>query len=466
MKRVNYFLAGMALMFAVSCVAPEEWGDQYANIVPGPVTNVEVVNVNGGAIISYVLPSRIERKDMLGAKVVYSLTPGGELMERWASAEANSIEIEGFGDTNPRTVTIYAVHNNGNVSEGVERTVKPEIPLIAIMRESLKTANTFGGVQVTWDNPMGKDVGIALYVEDPVTREMVGFDNYYSASENGRTVFRPLDPKEQKVRVEMFDRWQNYAQPLDTTLTPYEEIEILPVDGSGRIYWTAFDPGTAPGGGAISAKYAFRCDLEVRSWNNSFTWDKNSTAQCATSSTSLGDYIPGETTMPLPWPRYVTFNMGRKAAYSRFGILAYRRSPDYSGNMPVEFDVWGTNNAKLVQEVECPYGMFPTGSREANQAYWSSWPIVNGTDAWKNDWVKLATVRYYLTDGGNEYYDGIVLSAEDKELVDNGYEFEFNLGVTEAYQYLRWEIFKYNSHAAGTNSIYFSAIKYWGSYAD
>jgi len=63
MKRFKYFLSGIILIFAISCVSPEKWNDEYENIVPGPVSNVKVENVSGGAIITYTLPSV---KDLLG----------------------------------------------------------------------------------------------------------------------------------------------------------------------------------------------------------------------------------------------------------------------------------------------------------------------------------------------------------------------------------------------------------------
>jgi len=93
MKKVICFLTGTILLFSAACVAPEEWSDVYdKNIVPDPAGNVRVENVNGGAIITFRLPST---NDLLGAKAVYALTPEGEPMERWASATKDTIVLDG-----------------------------------------------------------------------------------------------------------------------------------------------------------------------------------------------------------------------------------------------------------------------------------------------------------------------------------------------------------------------------------
>ena len=469
MKRNNFVLAGMLLIFAVSCVAPEEWSDKYENVAPDDVSNIQVENVNGGAIISYTLPSNVSKKDLVGAKVTYSLTTDGELLERWSSVEKDTIELEGYGDTSERTVTLYAAHKNGLLSQGVQVSINPLTPLIVVMRETMVVSSTFGGIQITWDNPTRKDMGIALYTEDSITHEMTLYDKYFSNGILGKTAFRPFESEEQRFRIEMFDRWQNFAQPLDTLLTPLNEVVIQGRDERGNPIWSLFDDeGTVNG----LNRYYYRCDKHNINATYNFTrviaWPGGSGVTTLWYPDSRGDfekYFPGQvvgSVMPYPW--YVTFDMGREAIYSRMGIFSYQRSPVYSATVPVEFNVWGTNNPKRVEDVEDPHGIHPKGSREANQAYWSSWTEANGTDAWKNDgWVKLATCKYMLSSGDNKYYADIPLSAEDVYAYQNGYEYEFNEGVTEAYRYLRWEILSTNTDI---RELYLSGLRYFGSYPE
>ena len=472
MKSFRYFLAGMMLIFAVSCVAPEEWHKKYDNIVPGPVTNVKVDNVNGGAIISYTLPS-VEDNNLWGAKVVYSLTPDGEPMERWASIAKDTIVLEGYGDTNERTVNIYAVHKNGNVSEGFPVTIKPDTPPIILIRESMQAAGTFGGVQITWKNPMRKDMGIILYAEDPTTREMMLFDRYYSNAADGRTVFRHFDPEERNFRIETFDRWQNYAQPLEAALIPWDEVEITNRRPDGVPIWSLFD-GEAPYTTTTLQRWMYRCDLHYYFDNmpfaNMLTTDNNYWYVRANPQVSAY-FFPGidieGMTLPLPW--YFTIDMGRKATYSRVLIRHTDRQPTFSVGPFTDFAVWGTNDMKAIEDVEDPNEIYPKGSREANQAYWSSWKIPNlveGTDAWKNDgWVKLLTGKYATDAGDTRYYEDMPLTADDvAKYTTTGYEFEFNEGVEEAYRYLRFEVIDNSDHVSGVRGLQY--IRFWGSYAD
>ena len=469
-SKMKYFLAGMMVMLAVSCVAPEDWSDKFdKSIVPGPVSNVQVENVNGGAIISYTLPAE---KDLMGAKVTYSLTADGEMMERCASAEYNSIELEGFGDTDERTVTVYAVHKNRNISTGVSKNIQPLPPPIFVIRETLGVIPAFGGIQLTWDNPLRKNMGLDFYVEDSITHEMVLYDKFFSNNINGKIVFKPFKSEEQNFRIEMFDRWQNYAQPFVTTLTPLFEVEIMSRDEQGMPMWSQFDDGRV-GGTSTPWRYYYRCDLNddpngaanrkfpvVLDWHadNSSYWQCNPNQQDV-----LNNYIPGTGNVQMPFPLYFTIDMGRKATYSSFKFVNRQTSPPYSNAVMVEFDIWGTNNPKTIEEVECPHGIHEKGSREANQAYWSSWAAANGTDAWKKDWVKLAVCELLLSTGDNEYYNGMTLTEEDLYNFQNGYSFDFNLDVAEPYRYLRWEIHKTNM---GARMSQICAMKFWGSYGD
>ena len=469
MKKLNYLclLIGM-MMFAVSCVSPEEWHIQYENIVPGPVSNVLVENVNGGAIISLSLPSDIKKQDMMGAKAVYSLTPDGEVMERWTSPEKDTIVLEGYGNTDERIVTLYAVHKNGHISEGVQVIIKPLTPPIHIIRESLKAAATFGGVQCTWDNPLRKNMGITLYVEDSISHEMVVFDKYFSNSIDGNFTFRSFEPIEQHFSIEMFDRWQNYAQTLETTLTPLEEIEIMCKDERGFNIWSLFDDGRVISGDNSSPwRYTYRCDGHndreqfgtARDFEYVFNYPNGSSGSfwfVNGSTQTLDKWIPGASVVRTPFPIYVTFDMGRKAIYSRMRIIARARSPQFSSDFPVKLDVWGSNDPKTIEQVG-------DGSREANQAYWSSWRQVNGTDAWKNDWTKIASLTFYLASGENKFYDGIPLTAEDLYAIQNGYDFDFNINLTDAFRYLRWEVLETNMDQSQLTLI---GLQYWGSYAE
>ena len=469
----------IVLTLTFSCIAPEEWGDKYdSSIVPPPVVNLRVENVNGGAVLSYALPYT---KDLLGAKVVYSLTDGGKIMERFASVEKDTIVLEGFGDTKAREVIVYTMHKNGKLSEGKTATIQPLAPPIAVMRATMKVTAAFSGVRVTWDNPMRKNMGIALYVQDSINHnEMVLYDKYFSNSSAGKVVIRGFDAKEQRFRIEMFDRWQNHARDLDTLITPLYERKLPPRDENRNPIWSMFDDGRViPGNSASPLRRVYRCeqgdhDPVASPFSLVFDWPKEPVDGTNIHYWETGhnplasQYIPGLTPVPVYWfPFYLTFDMGKKAIYSRFRYIPRAKTDAgmYSAPFYNHIVVWGSNDPKMIEDVEDPRGIYPIGSREANQAYWSAWPQVNGTDAWKNDWVKLGTCKVVLSSGESAYTPGMILSEEDiRKYLFDGYEFEFDEGILDrGFRYLRWEILGTNY---GRSNIGIRGIEYWGNYVD
>ncbi len=457
MKRVNYYIAS-ALILATSCTSPTNWFDEKDGVPPGPVSNVQVENLNGGAKISYTLPSD---NDLLGVKVAYTLTDGGQVLEKYASAGYNYVELEGFGDTKKHSVTVYAVDKSENISTGVTATIEPLIPPISLMRETLKAGPTFGGVSLSWDNEYGKDMGVSLFVKDKETGDMQLFDTYFSNSKDGKVIFRPFDPTEQEYRIEMFDRWKNYAEVMETSLVPLAEQELPGRIGSQYI-WSLFD----------DSNWLYRGEIHNDPTNTTYSGRKfelvhDGKGQSNSANTywnpgddgvSIEKYIPGAGSKLIPFPLYFTIDMGQKGVYSRFNLKPRLRTPNYSAAIPCDFEIWATNDPKLTTEVG-------DGSREANLAYWTSWEEANGTDAWKQDgWVKIATCKLVLSSGVSKYTEGMALSDEDvQNYTKNGFDFDINEGVTEGYRYLRWVI---NDTNTGQKLITICEMTFWGSYAE
>ncbi|MDR1221402.1 MAG: DUF4959 domain-containing protein [Tannerella sp.] len=449
-KQVFLFMVVIGgMMF--SCSSPADWSDPKDDIAPGPVSNVQIENINGGAIISYTLPGD---NDVLGAKVTYSYSAESELMEKYASD--NSIELEGFGDTGAHEITIYAIDKSGNLSEGITQTIQPLTPPIDLMRETIEAMPAFGGVSFSWENKNGKDMGLSLYVPDTVVSgEWTLFDTYFSNGRDGKVVFRPFDAVERNFRVEMFDRWNNYSRPYETSLVPLEERQLPGRVGSTYI-WSLYDEDNWLWRGeshdAETQRFAVLHDGRGPVTGDANYWCPGRLGD------SIGMYVPGAGTSFLVFPLYFTIDMGRKAVYSRFNIKSRPRSPNYSAALPCDFEIWGTNNPKLTAEVG-------DGSREANMAYWTSWEAANGTDAWKNDgWTKIATCKLILSSGESKYVAGMALSETDvANYSTNGYDFDINEGVTEGFRYLRWVI---NDTNTGQQFINICELTFWGSYTD
>jgi hypothetical protein len=152
------------------------------------------------------------------------------------------------------------------------------------------------------------------------------------------------------------------------------------------------------------------------------------------------EYLAG-VTLPVERTNYFTIDMGRKATYTRMMMLIPARG---TGNtpIPVEFVVWGANSVKQANEIG-------DGSRAANLEYWTSWEAVNGGDDWKKDWVQLANNT---------------CSKDDAEQWANGYNFNMDPSVTDAYRYLRFEIKQLS--LANQNSIMIDELQFWGYYEE
>src|SRR5690606_13269958 len=136
------------LAFAIACHDTEPAPIENDGVPPGPVTQLEVNNLNGAAEISYQVPSD---PDLLYVRAVYT-TKQGEVRETKVSRHHRSLTVEGFADTDPYDVTLYAVDRGENASEPVHVTVNPDRPPMQLARDSLEVIPTFGGISVTFKN--------------------------------------------------------------------------------------------------------------------------------------------------------------------------------------------------------------------------------------------------------------------------------------------------------------------------
>jgi hypothetical protein len=456
MKRLLFFLM-IAAGLLCQCVSPEDWSDPKDNVPPGEVSNVLVEPTNGGARITYTLPGD---DDLIGAKVEYSLVDDGKLMSRYASAGSDTIELEGYGDTLQHTATLYAVDKSGNLSTGKPLVIKPKTPPIELMRRTLKVMPAFGGVRLAWDNPTNKEMAISLYTPDS-TGYMVLYDTYFSNDQTGTITFRPFESEEQQFRVELHDRWNNYAPLLDTTLTPLFEQSLPGRVNSSQYIWTQY--GDADG--TYWYRGDFHNDIRVSTTvNRTFRLVHNG-ARVSEGGESywhpgdgytLRDYLP-ELSGALPYPLYFTIDMGRKAVYSRMNFLSRLREPNYSNALPCHFEIWATNNPKSISDIG-------DGSKAANLRYWTSWTEVNGTDEWKNDWVKIADCHLVLSSGASKYTVGMTLSADDIDKYRNlGFDFDMDPTISEGYRYLRWVI---NETNTDQKMLMMDEIRFWGAYTE
>ncbi|MDR3244997.1 MAG: DUF4959 domain-containing protein [Prevotellaceae bacterium] len=453
MKKIYLFL--MLPLMLWQCSELRDWNDPTDNVAPGTVSNIQVKNTYGGAIINYTLPGD---KDLLGVKAVYSL--GDEVKEVYASAFTDTIVLEGYSDTESHTVELFVFDKSNNLSVPAQTTINPLTPPIELIRKSLVVNSVFGGIFTRWDNNFGKTInfGVTLLREDS-TGLMVVEERYFSNLPKDQYAFRGFDSIPYKFRIELRDRYGNSAA-LDTVITPLYETRILgrTIEVPVVYIWKQYgiDDNTARLRGDITWN---RKDFNIIHTGVEATSSNYWQVTC-----NEGDYDGGGdgTGANMPPPLYFTIDMGRMANYSRFAI--WMRNYAWSGAcLPQDFEVWGTNDPKPVSEIG-------GGDQVENLRYWTNWSEVgnikdiNGTNAWMNDWEKLSDCWLQLP-SGITHMNGGTVTADDQAFINAGFRFDvISEMTTKAFRYIRFYIKDYTY--IGAAQLQISQISFYGAYAD
>jgi len=150
--------------------------------------------------------------------------------------------------------------------------------------------------------------------------------------------------------------------------------------------------------------------------------------------------------------------MGRPALYSRFKKFIRARDPWGSGPFFNEFEVWGTNNPKPL----LPEAIMPA-DRIANLQYWTEWPEVGGTDAWKDDWIKLG--EYSIVPPSGQTTSMIIPTPEDVVFFSSGIECEIDPDKTNVpCRYLRFVCKRGNWSVPFSDQL--AELQFFGQYVD
>ncbi len=444
MKKIFFYLAIIVLPLSllVKCKEAPNWDEGITDTVPpGTVSNVNVENINGGAIITYTLPPD---DDLLAVKAIYSFTEDGEKMESYSSAFTDSIKLVGFPDTRQRTVQLVAIDKSNNESDPVSVTIKPLVIPVEIIRNSMTVSETFSGVLVQWENPTRADIGVSLYVKDSLG--FYNLDYTYFTKESGYYAFRGFKSEERDFRVVIRDRWNNTATPIDATLTPLFEEDLILRDPAGTVAWVRY--------GHADQTTKWRGDFISQYSGCAFTrmFDR--------LTSSSGYFHPGlaptyylsvftgnpEHDKIRKKPMHLTIDMLRSAKLSRFKI--YFRSGNINPNDPYHFKVWATN--------ETPKGPSDFENQMESLRYWTDWVEIDGTAAWRNDWTMIADIYIIPPSGAIEQYQW---TTDDLRWAQSGIDLDFatehsntpfrylriecydNLARSELLHFVEWEIY-------------------------
>lgn len=371
---------------------------------PGKVSGVTIVNQNGKAVLTYSLPAN---KDLLYVKAVYETSPG-VVAEVEASHYTNTMVVDGFGDTLAHTVKLYAVNTSEVASDSVTVTVNPLTPGYILARRSLRVQATFGGFDLTCNNPVQDNLAIIPLVDtlgDGKWEQTTGMDNVYSKLPVIQSAVRSQPAVTRKYAFTVRDRWLHYSDTLVLSLTPLFEQQL------DKSNWSNF---VLPNDATI---------LNNGGWTNvSYIWDNNfhpGWPQCLFTVESATS------------PQTVTIDLGNAHILSRMQVNPYKEVGGYyyvRGNVK-DFEIWGSNSPNL-SNPEPDILSDPT-------------------------WTKLTTC-HVIKPSGSPYQTE---TTDDQNQAYNGWQFNFPTGLG-AYRYIR---IRSLSNWQGSFFINIAEFTLWGN---
>ncbi|MDR3246759.1 MAG: DUF4959 domain-containing protein [Prevotellaceae bacterium] len=301
----------LACMMIYSCEEETIGLQPMDNVPPGPVSEVTWDSIPGGAVFRYKLP---DAEDLLYVKAIYIRDNGVECEAR-ATIYSDSLQIEGFGDTNPKTVQLIAVDRSRNESTPVSQTITPGVPDIFYIGQTLDLMPDFGGVHAFWDNPNRREISVSIMIKDH-NDEYVPLDIYYSALPKGDAMYLGLDTIPIDCAIFAQDRWQNKTEiKYFPGIVPIYEIML------DRQLFRAIElPGDGPryaGGG---------------SWGQIESIFDGREGDDSGFSSAGGQGV---------WPQSITIDLGVLAQVSRIRLIQRMGAYTWSeGNLKL-FEVWG-----------------------------------------------------------------------------------------------------------------------------
>lgn len=306
------------LMFSVvllSACKEEIFGPLYEGTgKPSTVSNVQVVNGNGDATITYALPAQ---EDLLYIKANYTLSNGIK-REVKSSFYGNSVYLDGFTDTTEYKVQLTAVNKAEESSAPVEVKVKPLISPLLKTFKTLTLSADFGGLNISAKNDYKADLGFVLLVFDSTKNEYIDVKkSYYSKKENIGYTYRTYSSDPRKFAVYIRDKYLNKSDTIFQTVTPLFEIAL------NKKIWA---PLVLPSDDAMN--YSTR--------QLKFLWDGNFTSWNNTAATVQNNLDP----------LWFSWSLGVTSKLSRFTIYPYNvgTASPYGSKSAKNFELWGSNN--------------------------------------------------------------------------------------------------------------------------
>lgn len=314
-------------MFFFSCGRKDSFNDIVLQdpTKPGQVTNVQVTNYAGGALISYTLP---KSKNLLYVLAEYRINDRVQRQSK-ASYYTDTIRVDGFEKNAIYDVTLYAVSRAEVRSEPVVVKVEPQTPSYLEAFGTVAIQRDFGGVNVAVRNTKKQAIGVIVITDDETTGKMLPVEQYYTEAENINFSVRGFDTLEHRFGVYITDRWGNISDTLIQAIKPIYET-LVPKERFSEYRLASDSPLGATGLG----------------WNTARLWDN--------ILTDPGWHTEAGQGKPL---QICTFSMGASVKLSRYKIWergeAYGNDYSYGHGNPKQWTLWGSN-AAAPRDAELP----------------------------------------------------------------------------------------------------------------
>jgi hypothetical protein len=360
---------------------------------PGVISNVTFQSIPGGAIISYTPPSDT---DFAYVNAYYQVNANLTRNAK-SSKYTQEIVVDGFENTDSQTVTLTAVDYNGNESAPIEVEVVPDTPPYISVFESLQARDDFGGVLMTWENPLKKFMGITVLNTDE-TGELVPFEVHYDEHINFAYNVRNLEAEEQTLGFFVRDEFGNVSDTLVGTFKPLFETELDKTQWRALALDTDIPVSTERGG--ISLEKAFDGEI-LKIWTLNY----------------LSTRISGQAYLP----HHQTYDLGEENLLSRFIMHPVRNWAYREGGVKT-LELYGTNDQSLIDREYNGSWVWTNPSRNSEE----------GLDGWtylgEFEFIKPSGLPGTQVEGGR--------NGSDNTFAHGG--FEFNMPPnTPSVRYLR-----------------------------
>jgi hypothetical protein len=313
MRIIIFFLAVLFIGCKEEQLKPLEGGGK----APGPVSNVQVLNLPGKVTLTYSLPGDAE---LLYVKAVYEIRKGKQ-MEMISTFYNTTLTMDGFADTEEREVKLYAVSRTEVASAPVTVKVKPLTPPIEKTFASLSFEADFGGITSHFVNDDSANIVIGVLTKDE-RGAVIPADMFYTSQKIGEFSTRGFDDQERWFGLYVRDRWGNHSDTVGKIVKPFAEIQLDK---------KLFKPYKLPTDATFFGNHPMS-----NLWNNIVAGGSSSSNTWLRTANGSGI------------PHWYTFDLGVNAKLSRFNFIPRGATDEqnliYSAGDPHLFEMWGSSN--------------------------------------------------------------------------------------------------------------------------